>query len=83
MPTPEKRRGRPPKGVETSSIKIESDVRDLARQAGWLRGETIVEYISRTVREVAEAEILADAHKKVAAAEAKMKVKAKPKAKDE
>ena len=46
--------GRPKKSVGTVSIRIDEDAQQLARQACSYTGESIVDYISRVVREQAE-----------------------------
>ncbi len=45
--------GRPKKPVDTVSIRIDADAQQLARQACSYSGESIVDYISRIVREQA------------------------------
>lgn len=61
-----KKRGRPPVGLEMTSIRIEKDTSDLAAKAGRIFGETRVAYVTRIVRERAEADILEDARRTLA-----------------
>ena len=60
-----KKQGRPNSGLEMTSIRIEKETSDLAAKAGRIFGETRVAYVTRIVRERAEADILEDAKKTI------------------
>ena len=70
--------GRPKKNPEMTGIRIDKRSNDLAREACGIYGESIVMYVSRVVRERAEADILENARRRVQEAEEATKKKAKP-----
>jgi hypothetical protein len=55
--------GRPKKIVGTTSMRLNDDAHQLARQACGFTGESLVEYVSRVVLEQAERDVRAGAEK--------------------
>ena len=53
--------GRPKKRIATTSMRIDDDAYDLARKASGFTGESLIEYVSRVVREQAEKDVRAGA----------------------
>jgi uncharacterized protein (DUF1778 family) len=49
--------GRPKKGIGTTSMRIDDDAYDLARKASGFTGESLIQYVSRVVREQAEKDV--------------------------
>lgn len=64
--------------VAMTGIKIEREVNELLRKGAAIRGETIVGYANRIMREYAEADILEDAKLSIQKAEEAAKKKGKP-----
>lgn len=65
--------GRPRRTVGTVSMKIEEDAHDMARKASGFTGESIVQYISRVVREQAEKDVRAGAEEFLRQSDARKK----------
>jgi hypothetical protein len=61
--------GRPKKEIDATSMRLETDAYELARQAAAIFQESIVVYASRIVRQHAQADLLEDAIRRVKAAE--------------
>jgi hypothetical protein len=49
--------GRPKRVIKTTSIKVEEDACELVRKAATFRGETVVRYASRILREQARKDL--------------------------
>lgn len=49
--------GRPKRVMRTTSIKVEEDACELVRKAATFRGETVVQYASRILREQARKDL--------------------------
>ena len=64
------------KVVEMTGIRVEREVNELLRQGAAIRGETIVGYANRIMREYAESDILEYARKKIEEADRKKGKKA-------
>lgn len=65
-PMAKQKPGRPRKDVEMSTIRVESDVNELVREAAAIARESMVAYTTRVLREKAEADILANAERRIA-----------------
>jgi uncharacterized protein (DUF1778 family) len=71
--TEQRSMGRPKKDIEAVSMRLEEDAYELARQAAAIFKESIVVYASRIVRERAQADLLADAKRRIKESETKTK----------
>lgn len=65
-PMAKQKPGRPRKNPDMASIRIEAEVNDLAKEAAGIKKESVVAYATRVIRAAAEADILANAERRIA-----------------